>query len=105
MTTKNQREVFLGGVLIGSAIGTLTGLLIAPRSGKDSLKIIQKTADALPEIRDKACLVSTDLSNNAIFHSQRLVNLTQNNFNYNIKRLKVAIATGIKASKESMKNG
>jgi gas vesicle protein len=95
MTTKKEPEVFLGGVLIGSAIGTLVGLMLAPRTGKETRKMIKKTADALPEMAE-------DLSNSVIYHSQRLSYSTQNNFNQTMKRLKVAIATGIKASKESM---
>ncbi len=41
---------FWGGLLLGGAIGTVVGLLIAPRSGKETRQLLRKSADALPEL-------------------------------------------------------
>lgn len=96
MSEKNKGEVFWGGLLLGSAIGTLVGLLVAPRTGQDTRKVIKKTADALPEIAE-------DFSTTLAFHAQRVSHSTEGYFNYTKERLKVAIASGIKATQESMK--
>ena len=60
---------FLAGFAIGAAIGTVTGILLAPKSGEetramlaDSAKQAMKKADAtVKEIQSKADDVVTDL--------------------------------------------
>ncbi|MFM7904864.1 MAG: YtxH domain-containing protein, partial [Microcystis sp.] len=47
---KGNGGLFFVGVLVGSAIGVVTGLLVAPRSGKETRRILQKSAQALPEL-------------------------------------------------------
>jgi gas vesicle protein len=83
----------VGGILIGSAMGTILGLLLAPRQGKETRKILQKTADALPEMAE-------DLSTTFQLNSHRMVTLTKKNWNQKVAKLKKAIAVGIEASKE-----
>ncbi|MFN3361127.1 MAG: YtxH domain-containing protein [Pseudanabaenaceae cyanobacterium] len=45
---------FLGGMVIGTAIGVVTGILIAPRSGKDTRSLIKKSAKQIPLLAEKA---------------------------------------------------
>lgn len=45
---------FLGGMVIGTAIGVVTGILIAPRSGKDTRSLIKKSAKRIPLLAEKA---------------------------------------------------
>jgi gas vesicle protein len=54
MADKNNGNggLFVVGVLVGSAIGAVAGLLVAPRSGKETRRILQKSARALPELDD-----------------------------------------------------
>ena len=50
--SNNRSGVFIGGLMLGTAIGTLAGLLIAPRTGRETRKLLQKSADALPELAE-----------------------------------------------------
>lgn len=82
----------MGGILIGSAIGTIVGLLSAPRKGKETREIIKKTASAFPEMAE-------DISSTVQLNSQRITTITQQNWQNTVKKVKKAIAVGIEASK------
>ncbi|MDG2991326.1 YtxH domain-containing protein [Candidatus Synechococcus calcipolaris G9] len=84
---------FLGGLLAGGAIGTVVGLLIAPRSGKETRKLLQKSADALPELLE-------DVSSSLQIHRERLSESTQQSWQDTLDRLKDAIAVGLEASQQ-----
>ena len=43
MSKNNNSGLFMVGVVIGSMVGTVTGLLLAPRSGKETRRIIKKS--------------------------------------------------------------
>ncbi len=45
---------FLGGMFIGTAIGVITGILVAPRSGKDTRLLLKKSAKRIPVLAEKA---------------------------------------------------
>lgn len=93
MSEKNNNVAFWGGVLIGSAVGTIVGLLLAPRKGQETRAILQKTADALPEMAE-------DLSTTVQISSNRIVTVTQEKWHKTVVKLKKAIAVGIEASRE-----
>lgn len=95
MSQKNQGVNFFSGVLVGSALGTLVGILVAPRSGEETRRIIKKTASAIPEM-------SEDLSATLQLHSRRFSAFTQSSFNRNMTKLKKAIATGVTASQREI---
>ncbi|HEY9795210.1 MAG TPA: YtxH domain-containing protein, partial [Leptolyngbyaceae cyanobacterium] len=63
--SKKSAGSFIGGLLLGSAIGTVTGLLIAPRTGRDTRQLLKKSADALPELAE-------DLSTSMQLQADRL---------------------------------
>lgn len=92
MSKSNKTGVFVGGILLGGAIGTVLGLLIAPRTGKETRKIIKKSADALPEIAE-------DLSTSVQLQADRLSETALRNWDDTLTRLKEAIAAGAEASK------
>ena len=50
--SNNRSGTFIGGVLLGAAVGTITGLLMAPRTGKETRQFLKKSADALPELAE-----------------------------------------------------
>ena len=50
--SNNRSGVFIGGMLLGAAVGTLTGLLMAPRTGRETRQLLKKSADALPELAE-----------------------------------------------------
>lgn len=92
MSKQNATGVFWGGLIIGSAIGTLAGLLIAPRTGKETRKVLQKSADALPDLAE-------DLTTSLQLQADRLSTNTLENWEDTLERLRLAIAAGIETSR------
>jgi gas vesicle protein len=82
---------FLGGVLLGAAIGAVTGLLMAPRSGRETRQFLKKSADALPELAE-------DLSTSVQLQADRLSETALRNWDGTLTRLREAIAAGVEAS-------
>lgn len=89
----NRSGVFISGVLLGAAIGTLTGLVMAPRSGRETRQILKKSADALPELAE-------DLSTSVQLQADRLSESALRNWDETLDRLREAIAAGIEASQQ-----
>jgi gas vesicle protein len=89
--SNNRSGVFIGGVLLGAAVGTLTGLLMAPRTGRETRQLIKKSADALPELAE-------DLSTSVQLQADRLSESALRNWDETLERLREAIAAGIDAS-------
>ena len=88
----NKRSgLFIGGLLVGSAIGAVTGLLMAPRTGKETRQILKKSADALPELAE-------DLSTSVQLQADRLSETAIRNWDETLIRLKEAIAAGLEAT-------
>lgn len=88
-----QSGKFLGGFALGAAVGTIVGLLIAPRSGKETRALLKKSADALPELAE-------DLSSNIQIQADRLSESALRNWDETLTRLKDAIAAGLEASQK-----
>ncbi len=89
--SNNRSGVFIGGFMVGATIGALTGLLVAPRTGRETRKLLKKSADALPELVE-------DLSTSVQIQADRLSANTLRNWDETLERLKEAIAAGIDAS-------
>ena len=89
--SNNRSGVFIGGVLLGAAVGTLTGLLMAPRTGRETRQILKKSADALPELAE-------DLSTSVQLQADRLSESALRNWDETLERLGEAIAAGIEAT-------
>ena len=94
MSKENKTGIFIGGMMIGSAIGALVGLLAAPRTGKETRKVLKKSADALPELVE-------DLSTSIQFQADRLSETTLENWEDTLIRLRQAIAAGVEASQKA----
>lgn len=92
MSKQDRAGIFVGGLMIGSAVGTVFGLLIAPRTGKETRKVIKKSADALPELAE-------DLTASVQMQADRLSESTLNNWEGTLDRLREAIAAGIETSR------
>lgn len=92
MSKQTSAGAFLGGLIIGGAVGMVAGLLIAPRTGKETRKVIKKSADALPELAE-------DLTTSLQLQADRLSEGTLENWQETLARLKLAIATGIETSR------
>ncbi|MEA5507381.1 YtxH domain-containing protein [Halotia wernerae UHCC 0503] len=89
--SNNNSGVFFGGLMLGATIGTLTGLLVAPRTGRETRKLLKKSADALPELAE-------DLSTSVQIQADRLSISALRNWDETLDRLREAIAAGVDAS-------
>jgi gas vesicle protein len=87
----NRSGVFIGGLMLGATIGALTGLLVAPRTGRETRKILKKSANALPELAE-------DLSSSVQIQADRLSAGALRNWDETLERLRDAIAAGVDAS-------
>ena len=93
----NQKSgLFISGLLLGSAIGTATWLLIAPRTGKKARQFVKKSASAIPQI-------ATDLSTSIKFQTDRFSDSATNSWEEILERVKQAIAAGLEASQKERK--
>ena len=97
MSKNNHGVAFVGGLLMGSALGTVLGLLVAPRTGKETRRIVQKTAEALPSMAE-------DLSTTVQLNADRLSESALSNWEQTLTRLKAAIAAGVEASQLEAKS-
>ena len=93
----NSSGSFIGGMVIGVALGALGGLLAAPRSGRETRKLLKKSADALPELAE-------DLSTTVQMQADRLSETALRNWEDTLERLKQAIAAGEAASRQEYEN-
>ncbi len=91
MSKNNNGGLFIAGVIIGGMVGTVTGMLMAPRSGRETRHIIKKSANALPEMAE-------DLSTTVQLQADRLSESAKKNWGDTLTRLKEAIAAGIEAT-------
>lgn len=91
--SKKSAGTFIIGLLLGSAVGTVTGLLIAPRTGRDTRQLLKKSADALPELAE-------DLSATIQLQADRLSESALRNWDSTLTRLREAIAAGVEASQQ-----
>jgi gas vesicle protein len=89
--SNNRSGVFIGGLMLGATIGALAGLLVAPRTGRETRKLLKKSADALPELAE-------DLSTSVQIQADRLSANALRNWDETLERLREAIAAGIDAS-------
>lgn len=88
----SKSDGLFGGLIIGAALGAIAGILAAPRPGKDTRRILKKSADALPELAE-------DLATSIQFHADRLSDTTLSNWDQTLGRLREAVAAGQAASR------
>ena len=93
MSKTNNTGAFVVGMFVGSALGTIFGLLIAPRTGRETRKILKKSADALPELAE-------DLSSSVQLQADRLSESALRNWDDTLDRLRESIAAGVEASQQ-----
>jgi gas vesicle protein len=89
----NNSGAFLVGAILGGLVGTLTGILIAPRSGQETRRLLKKSADALPEMAE-------DLSTTVQLQADRFSESARRNWQDTLGRLKETIAAGVEASQD-----
>ncbi|MFK8184818.1 MAG: YtxH domain-containing protein [Phormidesmis sp.] len=89
----NKSDGLLGGMVIGAALGAIAGILAAPRTGKETRRILKKSADALPELAE-------DLATSIQFQADKLSDTTLQNWDQTLDRLREAIVAGQAASRQ-----
>jgi gas vesicle protein len=89
--SNNQSGRFIGGLLVGVALGTLTGMLLAPRTGRETRRMLRKSADALPELVE-------DLSSSLQLQTDRLSDSAKLSWAETLERLRTAISDGVEAT-------
>jgi gas vesicle protein len=89
--SNNRSGIFIGGVMLGATIGALAGLLTAPRTGRETRKLLKKSADALPELAE-------DISASVQIQADRLSANALRNWDDTLERLRDAIAAGVEAT-------
>lgn len=89
---ENKSDGLLSGMVIGAAVGAIAGILAAPRTGKDTRRLLKKSADALPELAE-------DLATSIQFQADRLSDTTLSNWDITLGRLREAVVAGRAASR------
>ncbi|NJM72779.1 MAG: YtxH domain-containing protein [Scytonema sp. RU_4_4] len=89
--SNNRSGLFIGGMMLGATIGALTGLLVAPRTGRETRQLLKKSASALPELAE-------DISTSVQMQADRLSTNARSNWDETLDRLREAISAGIDAS-------
>jgi gas vesicle protein len=82
---------FLGGLLLGGAVGAVAGLLSAPRTGRETRQLLKKSADALPELVE-------DLSSSLQLQADRLSESALQQWEETLERLREAAIAGVEAA-------
>ena len=95
--SNNRSGIFIGGLMLGAAIGTLAGLLVAPRTGRETRKLVKKSANAIPELAE-------DITTSVQIQADRLSTSTLQNWDETVDRLRDAIAVGIDATQRESQN-
>ena len=88
-----QSNGFMGGLLVGAALGAIAGLLVAPRPGRETRQILKKSADALPDLVE-------DLASTLQIQSDRLSAAALVNWDHTLERLRLAITAGQDATRQ-----
>jgi len=91
--SNNRNGAFMGGLILGAAFGAIAGVLLAPRTGRETRQILRKSADALPELAE-------DLSTSMQLQADRLSESAIRNWDSTLTRLKDAIAAGMEATQQ-----
>ena len=92
MSKNRSGSSFVGGLLLGTAIGAVTGLLFAPRKGKETRQLLKKATDALPELAE-------DLSSNVHLQADRLSSSAFRGWDGTLVRLREAVRAGLEAAR------
>jgi gas vesicle protein len=86
---------FVGGLILGAIVGAVAGVLVAPRSGRETRHLLKKSVDALPELAE-------DFSSSVQLQADRLSETALRNWDGTLGRLREAIAAGLEASQREL---
>jgi gas vesicle protein len=89
--SKSNRGSLVIGLVVGTAMGAVAGVLLAPRKGQETRQILQKVTDALPEL-------AADLTDSLKLQTDRLSSAALENWDGTLDRLQQALNAGLAAS-------
>jgi len=84
---------FWGGLVVGIALGAAGGLLLAPRNGRETRRVLQNSLDSLPNVTE-------DAVDSFQVEANRLVEQARRRLDQTLDRLQEAMEAGKKASQE-----
>ncbi len=93
MAENSSGGAFVGGVLLGAALGAVAGLLAAPKSGRETRQVLKKSADAVPELVE-------DLATSLQLQTDRLSETALYNWAGTLERLRSAVIAGQAATRQ-----
>jgi gas vesicle protein len=90
----NGAGKFLGGLIVGTAIGGALGVLFAPRSGKETRQALKRSAQDLdlPQLAE-------EIGSNVQYQTDRLTETAQRTIDEALMRLQDAIAAAQETSR------
>ncbi len=84
----DNRSGFWTGLFLGGVIGAVAGVLAAPRPGRETRRLLKKSADALPEIAE-------DFSSSVQYQADRLSESAKGQWQGTLERLREAVNVGV----------
>ncbi|MEM8602649.1 MAG: YtxH domain-containing protein [Cyanobacteria bacterium P01_H01_bin.121] len=97
MSRKQRNGSTLGSLLTGVAVGAAAGLLLAPRSGKETRRLLRQSTEVLPDVVD-------DLAVSLQLQADRLSETALSRWQGTLVRLKEALVAGIEASQQEFRH-
>ena len=94
--SNNNRGALFVGLIVGTAVGAVAGLLVAPRKGRETRQVLKKVAAAVPDLAE-------DLSDTVKLQTDRLATTAVSRWGATIDRVQQSLAAGIVAS-QSVQN-
>ncbi|MEN9218839.1 MAG: YtxH domain-containing protein [Gloeomargarita sp. DG02_3_bins_56] len=91
--SRSNPGAFLGGLVVGGVAGLVAGMVLAPRSGQETRRVLRKTAAALPEL-------TADVADNLQFQAQRWTGLLQEQWQETWVRFQTALSAGVEAGRQ-----
>lgn len=88
---KQNSGLLWGGFLLGTAVGTVAGLLCAPKTGRETRQLLKKSVETLPELAE-------DLSSSVQFQADRLSESALRQWDDTLDRLREALNAGVEAA-------
>ena len=91
--SNHRSGLFLGGMLVGTALGTVAGLLFAPRSGRDTRQLVKQSVETLPDLAD-------ELAASLQLQADRFSSSALSHWDETLDHLRDSIAAGRTAAQE-----
>jgi gas vesicle protein len=95
--TAKRTGAFVTGLFMGACVGSITGLLVAPRTGRETRRLLKQSADALPDLAEDLTVIIQS-------QTHRLSGTALRNWEGTLERLREAIAAGLEASQQAQGN-